>query len=123
MSATRICLAAAGMSLLFATSASADQVIADDLIVQGSHCVGLDCVQNENFGFDTLRLKENNLRIKFEDTSASSAFPSNDWMLEANDSANGGSSHFRLVDVTAGRSPFTVFAGAPTDALVITASG
>jgi hypothetical protein len=33
--------------------ARADQVIPDDLIVQGSLCVGLDCVNNENFGFDT----------------------------------------------------------------------
>ena len=40
-----------------------DQVIPDDLIVQGSACVGLDCVNNEVFGFDTIRLKENNDRI------------------------------------------------------------
>ena len=31
-----------------------DQVIPDDLIVQGSICVGFDCVNNENFGFDTV---------------------------------------------------------------------
>ena len=52
-----------------------DVVTADDVIVQGSLCVGFDCVNNENFGFDTIRLKENNLRIKFEDTSVGS-FPS-----------------------------------------------
>ena len=86
--------AAAGVSLLFATSASADQVIPDDLIVQGSICVGLDCVNNENFGFDTIRLKENNTRIKFDDTSASAGFPANDWRLSANDSASGGASKF-----------------------------
>jgi len=74
---------AAVVCLLFATSASADQVIADDLIVQGSNCVGLDCVNNESFGFDTLRLKENNTRIKFDDTSASPGFPANDWTLSA----------------------------------------
>ena len=56
-----------------------DQVIPDDLIVQGSLCVGLDCVNNESFGFDTLRLKENNLRIKFDDTSTVVGFPVNDW--------------------------------------------
>ncbi len=47
-----------------------DQVIADDLIVQGSTCVGFDCVNGESFGFDTIRLKENNTRINFDDTSA-----------------------------------------------------
>ncbi|MDM7930876.1 hypothetical protein [Tabrizicola sp.] len=72
----------------------ADQVIADDLIVTGSACVGFDCVNNENFGFDTLVLKENNLRIFFDDTSNSSSFPANDWRIVINDSANGGSSFF-----------------------------
>ena len=114
---------AAGVSLLFATPASADQVIPDDLIVQGSHCVGLDCVNNESFGFDTLRLKENNTRIKFDDTSTSVGFPANDWTLSANEAPSGGASRFMLVDDTAGRVPFSVSAGAPADALVISASG
>ena len=59
-----------------AASALADQVILDDLIVDGSACIGFDCVNGESFGFDTLRLKENNLRIKFQDTSSSASFPS-----------------------------------------------
>ena len=54
--------------------AAADQVIPDDLIVQGSLCVGFDCVNNEVFDFDTIRLKENNLRILFHDTSVGAAF-------------------------------------------------
>jgi hypothetical protein len=73
---------------------SADQVIPDDLIVQGSECVGLDCVNNENFGFDTIRLKENNLRIHFDDTSTQAGFPNRDWRLIANDSASGGANKF-----------------------------
>ena len=72
------------------TSAMADQVINDDLIVTFSECIGNDCVNGESFGFDTLRLKENNLRIKFQDTSNSASFPTNDWQLTANDSSNGG---------------------------------
>ncbi len=48
---------------------SPDDVIPDDLIVQGSACVGLDCVNGEVFGFDTVRLKENNTRLQFDDTS------------------------------------------------------
>ena len=38
---------------LIGSTAFADQVIPDDLIVQGSACIGLDCVNNESFGFDT----------------------------------------------------------------------
>ena len=56
-----------------------DQVILDDLIVDGSACIGQDCNNGESFGFDTIRLKENNLRIKAEDTSNSASFPSRDW--------------------------------------------
>ena len=35
----------------------ADQVIPDDLIVQGSECVGFNCVNGEVFGFSTIILK------------------------------------------------------------------
>jgi hypothetical protein len=113
---------AASVSLVIAGPVSADQVTPDDQIVQGSSCVGLDCIVNESFGFDTLRLKENNLRIKFDDTSIN-GFPSNDWALQANETPSGGASRFMLFDDTAGRSPVSVYAGAPADALVITAAG
>src|SRR2546421_6722769 len=83
-------------SALLAGEAAADFVINDDLIVIGSTCVGLDCKDGEVFNFDTLRLKENNTRIKFEDTSTSAGFPSNDWQLTANDSASGGANKFSI---------------------------
>jgi len=99
-----------------------DQVIADDLIVQGSACVGLDCVANESFGFDTIRLKENNTRIKFDDTSTGS-FPANDWQLTANDSASGGASKFSIEDVTGSKVPFTITAGASTNSIFVASTG
>lgn len=114
---------AVGMFGLSGSAAIADQVIADDLIVQGSTCIGLDCVNNETFGFDTLRLKENNTRIKFEDTSTSAGFPSNDWTLVANDSASGGRNFFGIEDTTAGRMIFGVSAGAPTASLWVNSLG
>ncbi len=102
--------------------ATRDQVIPDDLIVQGSACVGFDCVNNESFGFDTIRLKENNLRIKFEDTSAG-AFPTNDWQLTANDSASGGLSFFSIDDITGAKVPFKIEAGAPTNNVYVDSTG
>jgi hypothetical protein len=99
-----------------------DQVIPDDLIVQGSLCVGFDCVNNESFGFDTIRLKENNTRIKFEDTSVGS-FPTNDWQLTANDSASGGSSKFSIEDITGAKVPFTITAGASTNSIFVDSTG
>ncbi len=100
-----------------------DQVFIDDVIVDGSICVGQDCVNGENFGFDTQRIKENNLRIHFDDTSASASFPSNDWRITINDSSNGGSNYFAIEDATAGNIPFRVEAGAGANALHVSSSG
>jgi hypothetical protein len=100
-----------------------DQVILDDLIVDGSICVGFDCVNGESFGFDTLRLKENNLRIKAQDTSNSASFPTNDWQLTFNDSANGGANKFSIDDIDGGRTPFTIEASAPSHSLYVDDGG
>ncbi len=101
---------------------SPDIVHNDDVIIQGSLCVGNDCADGEDFGFDTIRLKENNLRIKFQDTSIGS-FPTNDWQIIINDSTNGGASYFGIEDVDGGTRPFTIEAGAPNYALYVDDNG
>ena len=105
------------------TLSNKDQVIADDLIVQGSACVGLDCVNNESFGFDTIRLKENNTRIKFDDTSTGTGFPNHDWQLTANDSASGGANKFSIEDITSSTVPFTITGGATTNSIFVDSTG
>ena len=62
----------------------------------------MDCVNGESFGFDTIRIKENNLRIHAEDTSNTASFPGNDWRLTFNDSSNGGLNKFSIDDVDGG---------------------
>lgn len=104
-------------------AASADIVHNDDVIIQGSLAVGFDAVNGENFGADTIRLKENNLRIHFEDTSNSASFPSNDWRIVINDSTNGGSNYFAVEDSSAGRIPFRIEAGARSNALYVDSGG
>jgi len=100
-----------------------DVVTADDAIIQGSLCVGLDCVNNESFGFDTIRLKENNTRIKFDDTSTSTGFANHDWQLTANDSASGGANKFSIEDITAATVPVTVTGSAPTNSIFVDSTG
>ncbi len=118
---------AIGGVLVWAASAGtahADQVVVGDQIVQGSQCVGVDCVEDEDFGFDTARLKENNLRMHFDDTSsAQAAFPGNDWRFSFNDVASGGQNYFSVDDATADRSLLKVMAGAPANSLVVAADG
>jgi len=89
------------LGLVATAVCSADQVVSDNLIVQGdlsgtgSVCVGVDCVNNEAFGGDTLRLKENNLRIRLHDSSASNDLGAS-WDVVANDSINGGASYLAI---------------------------
>jgi hypothetical protein len=113
----------------FSSNARPDDVIADDLIVQGSACVGLDCVNGEVFGFDTIRLKENNTRIQFDDTSTAAGFPTNNWQIRANSSAAGGASFLAFLDQGAtgnsetGTILFEVDAGAPANSLKVGSNG
>jgi len=108
--------------------AKPDDVIPDDLIVQGSACVGLDCVNGEVFGFDTIRMKENNTRFQFDDTSGA-GFPTNNWQIRANSSAAGGASFLAFVDQGAtgnsetGTIVFEVDAGAPANSLKVSSTG
>ena len=120
---TRVLALMLGAAFITSGKAKADFVIPDDLIVQGSACVGLDCVDGEAFGFDTIRLKENNTRIKFDDTSTSVGFPNNDWQLTANDSASGGLNKFSIENTTVATVPFTVVGPAPNNSLFIASTG
>ena len=79
--------------VVYALPAKADVIVNDDLIVQGSQCVGNDCVNGLDFAGDTLRLSENNLRIRLHDTTAPDLLGQS-WNLSANASANGGKSYF-----------------------------
>jgi hypothetical protein len=113
----------------FSLFAVPDVVTADDEIIQGSLCVGLDCVNGENFGFDTIRVKENNTRIQFDDTSTSAGFATNNWQIRANSSASGGASFLAFVDQGAtsnsetGTINFEVDAGAPANSIKVASTG
>lgn len=123
LNTTSSAVIAAAALMGLTSQASADIQHLDDVIITQSLCVGFDCVNGESFGFDTLRLKENNLRIHFEDTSNSASFPSNDWRIVINDTGNGGASYFAIEDSSAGRQPFLVEAAAPTNSLYVDDSG
>jgi hypothetical protein len=120
---SKAALAAGALSALLAGAVLADVIVADDEIVQGGLCIGFDCVNGEVFTADTIRLKENNTRIKFEDTSDPMLAPSGDWGVTANDSLNGGMNRFSFDDVTAGTVPFWISGGAPSHSLYVTSAG
>lgn len=113
---------AAGALLLTSGMAMADVVHADDVIITRSLCVGFDCANGEAFGSDTIRLKENNLRIKAMDTSVGT-FPSVDWQLTFNDSTSGGANKFSIDEIDNGRTPFTILSGARSNSIFVNSSG
>ena len=73
-----------------------DLVVSDDYIVTGGLAVGLDGVNGEEFNFTTMKLKENNVQLLFEDTDSTLSYPSMDWLLRANETTNGGANHFAI---------------------------
>ena len=81
-------------------SLAPNQIINEDLFVIGKQCLGNDCTGGEVFGYDTLRLKANNVRIMFQDTSgALPGFADNDWQIRINNFVDGGQNAFYIDDL------------------------
>lgn len=95
----------------------------DDVSAQGGVCAGADCTSAETYAFSPIKMKANNTRIKFEDTSTSAGFASTDWQLTANDSASGGANKFVVEDLTAGTDPLVVEGATPNNALYLDSTG
>jgi hypothetical protein len=118
--------------LVFAHSAVspslADQVTADDLIVDGSLCAGLACANGEDFGTGILRLKNGNVRVDFLDTSGAGV-PDRDWRIEVN-ALTGVGEHFAIRDMgdsstgaEGGTAILQLTAGAPANSIFVSAGG
>ena len=109
---------------LHAVHASADTLVADDQIVQGSLCAGEACVLNESFGFDTIRLKDTVVRLGFFDTSSQPGFATTDWRIVVNDADNEGVQQFFAIDnADTGARIFRLDAQAPANSLFVSAEG
>jgi hypothetical protein len=99
----------------------ADQVISDDLIVDGRACIGEECVDGDNI--TTLKLKAPDVRIVFDDTPDGWS-PSHDWMIEINDGLVGSHERFSILSAgEPGSTPFTIRGGAPDHSLYVTSTG
>ncbi|NQV03108.1 MAG: hypothetical protein HQ542_10700 [Bacteroidia bacterium] len=99
------------------------QLINEDLYVIGKLGIGAGMVNGYSIGTNTFAMVDNNLRILFDDNTTSSIFPKNDWQIEINSNTIGGGEYFRINDITAGTTPFTIEAPAINNALFIEVSG
>lgn len=91
--------------------ARADQVISDDLVVQGSACFGNGCVNNMSFGFQTVVISGDAPTVLFHDTSVG-VFPTVDWEMGVDHTTFGG---FFIANQDSGEAVFA----ATTDALAL----
>lgn len=88
-----------------------------DIIVNGNLAIGSGATAGMDFKGKILVLAENNINIHFQDTSTTSAFPTNDWVININDTTDGGDNYFEVKDVNADKTVFKVMAGAPNASL------
>ncbi len=95
----------------------------DDVSAQGGVCAGSDCTNAESYGLASAKLKENNTRLKFEDTSTGVGFATTDWQLSANDTFSGGANKFFVEDLTAATVPFLIEGGTPNNTLYVDSNG
>jgi hypothetical protein len=102
--------AALGLLTSAPPAALADNVVADDQIVQGSLCVGTLCANGEVFSSSGgIKVKATSPRISFEDTDQSQG-----WAI----SATGGTFGFSIVDTNTNLVRFLIAPGGPTAIVV-----
>lgn len=99
-----------------------DTFFADDVSAAGGVCAGNDCTNAESYGFASIKMKENNTRIKFEDTSVA-PFATTDWQISANDTTSGGANKLFVEDLTAATVPFLIEGGTPSNTLYVDSNG
>lgn len=120
MSSVKSIITLCAVSVFSSIGLQAQQLFTTDVYVQSSLCVGLDCVVPESFGYATIKLKENNTQIKFEDSSTGT-FPATDWTIGANETVNNGKNLFFIDDEVS--RIVSIEAGAPSHAFYVNPVG
>ena len=104
---------------------AADVVHHDNLIVDGSACIGEECAENDADGTLGLKLKASELLIHFEDTGGFSS--DQDWGIQVNDIFIGSQERFSILELgnesEDTRTPFTIRGSAPDHSLYVNSSG
>ena len=102
--------------------AHAEVLSEDNPTIRSFLCLGFNCADSDIAGIDDFRIKDNTIRMHFDDVSSSS-LPDNDWRIMINDSAGGSEEFFAIQDATRGPVVFKLSAGAPENALFMAPTG
>jgi len=102
---------------------SPETFFSDDVSAAGGVCGGSDCTSTETYGVSNIKMKANNVRLKFEDTSTSAGFATTDWQISANDTFSGGANKLFVEDLAAATVPFLIEGGTPSNTLYVDSAG
>ena len=105
--------------LLAASAAPAQTLLLGPYSISGDLCAGDDCGLLEDLTGQTVKLKDENTRLRFADSSTTAGFATTDWELTANDSGSGGFDYFAIRNVDSNRQIFRLEGGAPANALYV----
>ena len=105
--------------LLAASAAPAQTLLLGPYSISGDLCAGDDCGLLEDLTGQTVKLKDENTRLRFADSSTTAGFSTTDWELTANDSGSGGFDYFAIRNVDSNRQIFRLEGGAPANALYV----
>ena len=100
-----------------------NNVFFEDAVIQNRVAIGEDATTGMDFGENDMVLRDKTISIFFNDTSNSASFPSNDWAIKINDDNDNGQDYFAVRDITSGRYPFRIMAGASDNTLGVAANG
>lgn len=102
-----------GLTLSIAVNAAADNVIADDQIVQGNECLGPSCANGESFGAIEFIIKADDTPVT-RLLQTGNTFAAQTWDVAGNEA------NFFVRDTTNGsKLPFRIRPGAPTSSIDI----
>ncbi|WP_425097933.1 hypothetical protein [Tropicibacter sp. S64] len=97
----------------------------DEAIIQNDLCVGASCAAAEDFNatYSELKVKGGSTRLRFDDVSITTGFPSRDWAIATNGPVANDPEEFRIEDETSGSVPFRIEGGAPDGGLHLASNG
>ncbi len=112
-----------GVEISGGIGGNADLFVTDSSVLDGKTCIGNGCAIDQTFDVEALRLMGSNTSILLEDTSTNADAPTNDWRITINEQVANGLERFAIEDMTAATTPVTIMAGAPDNALFVSANG
>lgn len=80
---------AASILLTLSFSTFANEILFDDLIIQGNVCIGASCEPGEDLKSNVATIKGEDVKIIIEDTSNAEPFSTQDWQISFNDPSGG----------------------------------